>query len=69
MIDGFYLYIHEEYKSFIYSNVIPRNNDVIEYDDKLYTVVTVKYKILKDDDNGDATDRKRIKYCEVYVII
>ena len=69
MIEGFYLYIHEQYEGFIYSNVIPKNNDVIDYNNKLYTVVTVKYKISKDEDKGDATDIKRIKCCEVYVII
>ena len=69
MLEGFYLYINKEYECFIYSNVIPGNNDIIDYDNKLYTVVTVKYKILKDKDEGDATDIKRVKYCEVYVII
>lgn len=69
MLEGFYLYIQEQYKGFIRSNVIPRNNDVIDYDNKLYTVVTVKYKISKDKDNGDAIDIKRIKYCDVYAII
>lgn len=69
MLEGFYLYIDKEYEDFIRSNVIPKNNDIIDYNNKLYTVVTVKYKILKDKDKGDATDIKRIKYCEVHVII
>jgi len=69
MLEGFYLYIHEQYEGFIYSNIIPRNNDVIEYNNSLYTVATVKYKISKDKDNGDATDIKRINCCKVYCII
>lgn len=69
MINGFYLYIHEQLESFIYSDVIPRTNDVIEYNNCLYTVVTVRYDILQDKDEGDASFNKRITSCRVYVII
>jgi len=69
MINGFYLYIHEELETFIYSDIIPRTNDVIDYNDKLYTVVTVAHEIQRDKDEGDATIKHRLKCCKVYVII
>lgn len=69
MINGFYLYIHEELECFVYSDIIPRTDDVIEYNDTLYTVVTVTHEIQKDKDEGDATIAYRLKRCRVYVII
>ncbi len=68
MINGFYLYIHDRLETFIYSDIIPRTNDVIEYTDILYNVVTVTHEIQRDKDEGDATRAYRLTRCKIYVV-
>lgn len=67
-MDGFYLYINGILETFIHSNIIPRPNEMLEYNDKLYFIKTIKYCISKDKIIGDATINYKVKSCIVYVI-
>ena len=64
MIDGFYLYIFGDCVGYIESDIIPKEHDVITYEDKDYNVVTVKHIIEK-----DKYFKQHIKYINIYAII